>query len=243
MADARTLYDDDFVAWTEQQAEALRSAARGSTNQPLDWENLAEEIESLGKSDRRELHSQIYRIIRHLAKLQFSSADDPRRGWRESVVDARMQTELVLADSPSLRRELERIVATQTPKATKRATFDLGSSASRSGHNAGVAGSGYPWTRCSATGSPLTRGLIGQRRLTKTASEPSEMIDAIPAPADDWHVHFRDGACCGRCCRDGAPVRPGDRHAEPRAAASDIAAARAYRSASSLPCRRRPFTR
>jgi hypothetical protein len=126
MADARTLYDDDFVAWTEQQAEALRSAARGSTNQPLDWENLAEEIESLGKSDRRELHSQIYRIIRHLAKLQFSSADDPRRGWRESVVDARMQTELVLADSPSLRRELERIVATQTPKATKRATFDLG---------------------------------------------------------------------------------------------------------------------
>jgi hypothetical protein len=126
MADARTLYDEDFVAWTEQQAEALRSAAHGSTNQPLDWENLAEEIESLGRSDRRELHSQIYRIIRHLAKLQLSSADDSRRGWRESVVDARMQIELVLADSPSLRRELERIVAAQTPKAIKRATFDLG---------------------------------------------------------------------------------------------------------------------
>ena len=51
MADTRTLYEEDFVAWTEQQAEALRSAARGSTNQPLDWENLAEEIESLGRSD------------------------------------------------------------------------------------------------------------------------------------------------------------------------------------------------
>ena len=126
MNDVRTLYDEDFVAWTEQQAEALRSAARGKTNQPLDWENLAEEIESLGKSDRRELHSQIYQIIRHLAKLQFSSAEEPRRGWRESIIDGRMQAELVLADSPSLRREVERIVSTETPKAIKRAIFDLG---------------------------------------------------------------------------------------------------------------------
>jgi hypothetical protein len=126
MPDTKTLYDQDFVTWTEQQAEALRSAANGKTNQPLDWENLAEEIESLGKSDRRELHRQIYRIIRHLAKLQFSAANDPRGGWRASIVDGRMQVELVLADSPSLRRELERIVSTQTPKATKRAIFDLG---------------------------------------------------------------------------------------------------------------------
>ena len=101
-------------------------AARGGSNHQLDWENLAEEIESLGKSDRRELHSQIYRVIRHLAKLQFSAADDPRRGWRESIVDGRMQADLVLADSPSLRRELDRIVSTQTPKATKRAIFYLG---------------------------------------------------------------------------------------------------------------------
>ena len=126
MADARTLYDQDFVAWTEQQAEALRSAGRGRTNQPLDWENLAEEIECLGKSDRRELHSQIYRIIRHLAKLQFSSANDPRGGWRDSIEDARKQVELVLADSPSLRPQLDRIVAQETVSAMKRAISDLG---------------------------------------------------------------------------------------------------------------------
>jgi Domain of unknown function DUF29 len=126
MTDARTLYDEDFVAWTEQQADALRSAARGSTNQPLDWENLAEEIESLGRSDRRELSSQIYRIIRHLAKLQFSPGADPRRGSVESITDGRMEAELVLADSPSLKSQLHQIVATQTPKAIKRAIFDLG---------------------------------------------------------------------------------------------------------------------
>lgn len=126
MADTRTLYDEDFVAWTEQQAQALRAASRGGTNQPLDWENLAEEIESLGKSDRRELQSQIHRVIRHLVKLQFSRAADPRHGSLDSVRDARLQAELVLADSPSLRPQLDRIVAAQTPKAIERALFDLG---------------------------------------------------------------------------------------------------------------------
>src|SRR5919202_1623848 len=125
MNDPALLYDEDFVLWTEQQAQALRAAARGGVNLALDWENLAEEIESLGRSDRRELHSQIYRIIRHLAKLQFSSASDPRHGWYESIGDARKQIELVLADSPSLKPQLETIVADETASAIRRAIFDL----------------------------------------------------------------------------------------------------------------------
>ncbi|MFL5420976.1 MAG: DUF29 family protein, partial [Myxococcales bacterium] len=48
MADAGELYEQDFLRWTEQQATALRRAGKDS-NLPLDWENLAEEIESLGK--------------------------------------------------------------------------------------------------------------------------------------------------------------------------------------------------
>jgi len=119
MTDARGLYDADFVAWTEQQAEALRAAAHGGTNQPLDWENLAEEIESLGRSDRRELRSQIYRIIRHLVKLQFSEATDPCSGWRESVRDRRKEAELVLADSPSLKPQLDQF--REVDAATQRA--------------------------------------------------------------------------------------------------------------------------
>src|SRR5918998_596773 len=126
MTDAKTLYDRDFVAWAEQQAEALRAAARTETNQALDWENLAEEIESLGRSDRRELRSQIYRTIRHLAKLQFSPAGDPRRGWHESIMDRRVQVELILEDSPTLKSQLGQIVSEQTPKALSRALSDLG---------------------------------------------------------------------------------------------------------------------
>lgn len=125
MPDVKTLYDQDFVAWTKQQAEALRAAACGGTNQVLDWANLAEEIESLGRSDKRELRSQIHRIIRHLAKLQFSPASDPRRGWRESIVDARVQAELLLADSPSLKPRLDELVSAETANAIKRAIFDL----------------------------------------------------------------------------------------------------------------------
>ena len=54
-----------------EQAATLRRAK--DSNLPRDWENLAEEIESLGKSDRRELMSQIRQILRHLLKLQVSS--------------------------------------------------------------------------------------------------------------------------------------------------------------------------
>src|SRR5260221_11170598 len=109
LTDLPALYDEDFVAWTEQQAQALRSVARGSTNQPLDWENLAEEIESLGKSDRRELRSQIYRIVQHLAKLQFSPAIEPRHGWRGSIADGRMQAGLALGGQPRFEPALVRV--------------------------------------------------------------------------------------------------------------------------------------
>jgi hypothetical protein len=70
MPDVKTLYDEDFVAWSEQQAEALRAAARTGSNQQLDWENLAEEIESLGRSQRRELRSRLSVIMEHLVKLE-----------------------------------------------------------------------------------------------------------------------------------------------------------------------------
>ena len=45
MTDLKTLYEEDTAAWAENQATALRAIARGGSNQELDWENLAEEIE------------------------------------------------------------------------------------------------------------------------------------------------------------------------------------------------------
>jgi Domain of unknown function DUF29 len=53
-------YDTDLLLWSERQAALLRRAAAGErVNDQVDWENIAEEIESLGKSDRRELTNRI----------------------------------------------------------------------------------------------------------------------------------------------------------------------------------------
>lgn len=101
----RTIYDLDFVEWTQRQAELLRSEAELRSNAPLDWLNLAEEIESLGLRDRREVGSRLETIAVHLLKLRLSPAVLPERGWRETVSRERRELELVLDDSPSLRRD------------------------------------------------------------------------------------------------------------------------------------------
>jgi DNA-binding SARP family transcriptional activator len=123
--DARTLYDEDFVAWSKQQAEALRSAARTGSNHLLDWENLAEEIEGLGISQRSALASYIMRIIQHLAKLEFSPAVDPRNTWRKTIRLARIHAERRLEDNPSLKAEVIGIVEAETRRGLESAFADL----------------------------------------------------------------------------------------------------------------------
>jgi hypothetical protein len=125
MADVKTLYDEDFVLWAQHQAGALRAMALGGSNQQLDWANLAEEVEGLGISQRSALRSQLRRIIRHLVKLQYSRAIDPRRGWVESIGDARGEIEDLLETSPSLRTGLAADIETETRRAIKLAIQDL----------------------------------------------------------------------------------------------------------------------
>jgi hypothetical protein len=116
------LYDRDFVLWTAQQAAALRNAK--GANLPLDWENLAEEIESLGKSDRRALRSQVRRIAHHLIKIEASPAAGPQAGWRSTIRNARIEIESILRDSPSLRRQIGAMIADQLGAAVALAEDD-----------------------------------------------------------------------------------------------------------------------
>jgi hypothetical protein len=119
----RELYDRDFLMWTEDQARELRRAKGAKL--PLDWDNLAEEVESLGKSQRRELASQIRRILRHLLKLEAAPASDPRAGWHATIYDGRAEIEGILRDSPSLRREIDGLLSEQAGAAAKLAAADL----------------------------------------------------------------------------------------------------------------------
>jgi len=125
MMNAKTLYETDVVAWAEQQSQALRDAARSSSNLPLDWENLAEEIEDLAKIYRSSLKSQLRRAIQHLLKLEHSPAAEPRPGWRRTVRMARAEISDLLQESPSLRRQVNDLIAGVMPSAIDLAVADL----------------------------------------------------------------------------------------------------------------------
>jgi hypothetical protein len=125
MPDVKTLYGEDFLAWSVNQAEALRAAARTGSNQKLDWENLAEEIESLGTSQKLTLRSQMRRIVHHLLKLEFSPAIEPQRGWAESIDDARSEIEDLLQTSPSLKNEASHGLELALRQGARKAISDL----------------------------------------------------------------------------------------------------------------------
>ena len=119
------LYEEDLVRWTEVQATNLRRAGQARANLPLDWLNLAEEIESLGRSQRRELRCRIAVIIEHLLKLERSRAIEPRPGWIETIGRERREIERLLEDSPSLRGELDRLAALEDLRAASLAAETL----------------------------------------------------------------------------------------------------------------------
>jgi hypothetical protein len=96
-------YEDDFYAWTQHQAEVVRTMPVSDNR--FDREHVAEEIEDLGKSERDAIRSQIRRIIEHFLKLAYSPAQAPRFDWMHSISDARAAMEDKM--SPTLRHDVE----------------------------------------------------------------------------------------------------------------------------------------
>lgn len=96
------LYDLDFYAWTQAQAEALRRRGRGGN--ALDYDNLAEEVGDMGLREYRECFSRVRTILEHFMKLEASSAEEPRRGWTETILT--QQADLADALTPSIRHML-----------------------------------------------------------------------------------------------------------------------------------------
>ncbi|MCA6221291.1 DUF29 domain-containing protein [Photorhabdus antumapuensis] len=99
-----TRYDSDFYGWTQEQAGLLRS---GNLNQ-LDRENLSEEIESMGNSQRNELESRLEVLFLHLLKWQFQS-ERQGRSWKLTIEEQRRKIFRRLKKNPSLKSELGEI--------------------------------------------------------------------------------------------------------------------------------------
>ena len=96
------LYDQDFLAWTRDQADALR---RRSANE-LDWENLLEEVECLGKQQRSELRNHLIILLVHLLKWRLQP-DRRSRSWALTIAEQRRESERMVVENPSLKAELD----------------------------------------------------------------------------------------------------------------------------------------
>jgi hypothetical protein len=114
-------YDEDFYAWTMEQARLLRS---GDLSQ-LDIENIAEELESMGRSDKRELDSRLEVLLVHLLKWQVQT-EFRSRSWSGTIREQRSRVEDLLNESPSLRRVVMRIRPALYARARRVASNETG---------------------------------------------------------------------------------------------------------------------
>ncbi len=98
----QTLYDTDFAEWADRAAELMRARRF----KDIDWENVIEEVESLGRSQRASVRSQLRRMLVHLIKQRIQPERDGA-SWRNSVANARLEIRNDIRDSPSLRHHLK----------------------------------------------------------------------------------------------------------------------------------------
>ncbi|PWR18940.1 DUF29 domain-containing protein [Zavarzinia compransoris] len=99
------LYDRDFYAWANEQAALLRAGKLAAA----DIENIAEEIESMGKTEKRELANRLAILFLHLLKWQFQPV---RRGssWEATIRVQRRDLAVHLKDNPSLKSRVPEVI-------------------------------------------------------------------------------------------------------------------------------------
>jgi Domain of unknown function DUF29 len=100
------LYEQDFYSWTQEQAVLLR---QGKLTQ-LDVENLIEEIESLGRQERRELVNRLVVLLHHLLKWEFQP-EYRSRSWEATIKIQRLEVAKLLEQNPSLRPYVTEAIA------------------------------------------------------------------------------------------------------------------------------------
>lgn len=121
------LYDTDVVLWSERQAALLRRRAAGDlvNDADLDWHNVAEEIEAVGRSARRELQSRLAWLLQHLLKWRYQP-EFRSASWRTTIRNQRNAIEDLLAESPSLKAVLPEIFAAAYRRARLNALDETG---------------------------------------------------------------------------------------------------------------------
>ena len=120
-----SLYDTDFYAWTQDQSAKFRARAGFDNRGDIDWENAAEEIESMGRRERREIASRLNLVLTHLLKWRFQPTHRSK-SWRGTIREQRRMLHKVLDDSPSLASFPAEIVAEEYAAAVLVASGETG---------------------------------------------------------------------------------------------------------------------
>ncbi|TAE61516.1 MAG: DUF29 domain-containing protein [Nostocales cyanobacterium] len=94
-----SLYEQDYLLWIEDTVNKLRNR----NIEGLDFENLIEEIEDLGRSDKRELENRLVELLEHILKRNYVNMPNCYRGWLESIIKQRIAIRKLLKNSPSLK--------------------------------------------------------------------------------------------------------------------------------------------
>ena len=104
-ASKSSLYDQDFSRWAEENAALLRSGDVCNA----DLCHIAEELEDIGKGQRRELDSRVRVVLMHLLILEYSTVRSPRsvRSWEAAVRTQRVELAALLKDNPSLNPKVD----------------------------------------------------------------------------------------------------------------------------------------
>jgi hypothetical protein len=118
-AATQQLYESDFALWLEEQARALKERHAAA----LDWDNLAEEIEGLVRSDRRTLKSFLQNALLHMLELAYWEAEweHNQRQWCLDLINARDGITNIIDDSPSLKNYLAEILDVTYERACREA--------------------------------------------------------------------------------------------------------------------------
>lgn len=98
LAKVKNLYDRDFALWIEKTVKQLKS---GDLSQ-VDLENLIEEVESLGRRDKRELKNRLITLFEQALKRRYLPLPECYRGWELTIKRCQSELKDILQDSPSL---------------------------------------------------------------------------------------------------------------------------------------------
>ncbi|MGB7084671.1 MAG: DUF29 domain-containing protein [Phormidesmis sp.] len=118
---AQSLYETDYAQWIEVTLQKLQQQDYAA----VDWENLIEEIEDMGRSEKRSLKSNLTVILLHLLKWRYQT-ERRSQSWAASIVEHRIRVRDALEESPSLNSYLDQIFAKAYKDAVKLATAETG---------------------------------------------------------------------------------------------------------------------